>query len=47
MERCFFSNFSELKSKDTDICDENGDHHAHDCMIVGFRTTYAISAYHH
>jgi hypothetical protein len=21
--------------------------HGHDCMVVGFTTTYAISAYHH
>jgi len=22
-------------------------HRGHDCMVVGFTTTYAISAYHH
>ena len=22
-------------------------HHGHDCMVVGFTTTCAISAYHH
>jgi hypothetical protein len=22
-------------------------HHGHDCMVVGFTTNYAISAYHH
>jgi len=24
-----------------------GGRHGHDCMIVGFTTTYVISAYHH
>ena len=24
-----------------------GGQHGHDCMVVGFTTTYAISAYHH
>ena len=24
-----------------------GDRHGHDHMVVGFMTTYAISAYHH
>jgi hypothetical protein len=35
--------FSELETNA--IC--NKGHHGHDCMVVGFTTTYAISAYHH
>ena len=42
-----FCNFSELKSMDTDICDKNGGRCGRDRMVVGFTTTYAISAYHH
>jgi len=25
----------------------SGGHRGHDCMVVGFTATYAISAYHH